>query len=252
MDENIVNKLKKLLTLSKGATGAEADSAMEKAVALAAKHNIDLACAIVSAPIKEEFVEGEAPEGKQRAVTTRFISRILRNHFNVRVIMSGSRYCGMKNLILGRKSDVEFALYVNDFLKEHMTTQWKMAARAHKLPASHRATFFESFSRGLSSKLNDAKKKQEEETFSNLSRPADGTTPSAPSEFETSARNRYALILQDEVRDRDLFVEKKYPGLRTIRTGGLANYGGSAASAGFNSGYTTNIARPLKGALCLQ
>jgi len=29
-------------------------------------------------------------------------------------------------------------------------------------------------------------------------------------------------------------------------------YGGDASSAGFNTGYTTNISRPIEGQLCLN
>jgi len=241
MDDIILNKLKKLLTLHKNATGAESDNALEKATALAAKHNIDIALAVISEPIKEEFIEGEVIEGRRQCVAQRFISRILGNHFNVKLIYTGSRFSGRKILFLGRKSEASFAIYVQGFLKEHMMNSWKYYQKSHGAPTTHRATFLESFARGLEAKLEEAKTKQEDESFNGLA-----------VDIQESSRNKYEIILQTEKDEREKFVSRKYPKLYKNSAARLPLYGGTASQVGFNSGYTTNIARPLMGSLCLN
>lgn len=240
MNPIILEKLKKLLQLHKGASGAESDLALEKAQALATQHNIDLALAVVQEPVKEEFVEGEYVEKKRKCVAQRFISRILGDHFNVKVIYSGSRFYGQKILFLGRKSDVDFAIYVQGFLKSHMLNAWDNYKKLNDVKTSHRATFFEGFWRGLDLKLSEAKKKQENESFGGL----------AP-EIQDSSREKYALVVQNEKVERENFVKKKYEKLRKLQSARLNYYGGDTSSAGFSHGYTTNIARPLEGQLCL-
>lgn len=243
MNEEILNKLRKMLTLHKGASGAESDAALEKATALAAKHNIDLAIAAIDeAPTKkEEFIQGEFIEKRRKCVAQRFITDILQNHFNVRVLYQGSRYYGQKILFLGRKSDVEFAIYVQGFLKSHIMDSWDNYKTAHNAPTSHRATFFSGFYRGLNVKLTEAKRKQEEESFNGL----------AP-EIKVNAENRYALIIKSEEIERENFVTTKYPKIRNASSARLNYYGGDTAHAGFKHGYATNIARPLMGQLCLN
>jgi len=241
MNTIILEKLKKLLQLHKGQTGAESDLALEKAQALATQHNIDLALAVVEEPVKEEFVEGEFIEGKRQGVAQRFISNILSEHFNVKIIYSGSRFYGRKILFLGRKGDVDFAIYAQSFLKHHMMSSWQYYQKLNDAPVSHRATFLESFARGLNVKLTEAKKKQEDESFSGL----------AP-EIQEDSRNKYALVVQNEKEERENFVKKKYEKLRYIKSVRLPLYGGNASQVGFSSGYATNIARPLMGQLCLN
>lgn len=229
-----------MLALHKGATGAESEAALEKASALAAKYNIDLAIAAIETPVKEEFVEGEYIERKRKCVAQRFISRLLGDHFNVKIIYSGSRYHGQKILFLGRKSDVDFALYAQDFLKKHMMNSWDYYKTSHEVETRYRATFFDGFWRGLDKKLTDSKRKQEEESFGQLS-----------PEIKVSAENRYALILQDEKVERENFAKARYSKLYKTQAARLNVYGGNAAEVGFSTGYSTNINRPLMGQLCL-
>lgn len=240
MNTQIVEKLKKILSLAKGSTGPEADLALEKAKELATQHNIDLALAVIQEPQKEEFVEGEFLEGRRQGVCQRYISSLLSEHFNVKILYSGSRFQGRKILFLGRKSDVDFALYVQEFLKNHMMSSWQYYQKANKINVRMRATYLENFARGLSVKLTEAKEKAENQSFSGL-----------PSEIQEESRNKYALVVQTEVAERETFVKKKYEKLRRVGMSRLPVYGGDAASAGFNSGYTTNIARPLVGQLAI-
>jgi hypothetical protein len=241
MNDEILNKLKKLLALSNSATTAEAENAMEKAIAIAAKHNIDLATVSISAPDKEEFIETEYLEGKRKCVCQVFISKIIMDHFNVKLIYSGSRYSGQRICFLGRKSDVEFAVYVQEFLKTHMMNAWKYYQKSKGVSTRLRATFFNGFYRGLNHKLTEAKKKQEQTSFGEINE-----------SIRSDAMNKYQLAIQTENEARENFVSSKYPSLRKGTKTRLNLYGGEASQAGFASGSTTNIFRPIGGGLCLQ
>jgi hypothetical protein len=240
MNTEILEKLKKLLQLHKGATGAEAESALEKATTLAAKYNIDLALASIEQP-KEEFTSEEILEGKRMSVTQRFISNVLQKHFNVDLVYSGSRYDGVKICFLGRKSDVEFALYVQSFLKEHMMRSWQYYQKTNNAKTRYRATFLEGFTRGLDIKLTEAKTKQENESFAGMA-----------TNIQKSSREKYSIVLVNNKKERDNFVKTKFPKLYISNASRLNIYGGDASSAGFNTGYTTNISRPTDGQLCLN
>jgi hypothetical protein len=240
MNQEILLKLKKLLTLSNSATTAEAENAMEKAIAIAAKHNIDLSSVSISAPEKEEFIETEYLEGKRKCVAQSFISKIITSHFNVKLIYSGNRVLGQRILFLGRKSDVEFAVYVQEFLKTHMMNAWKYYQKSKMADTRERATFFMGFYRGLDGKLTVAKKNQEQNSFGEINE-----------SIRSNAVHKYELMIQSEVEARENFVSKKHPTLKYGKAKRFINYGGSAEQAGFASGSTTNIFRPIGGGLCL-
>ena len=122
-----------------------------------------------------------------------------------------------------------------------MMDSWDYYKKSHKVETRYRATFFDGFWRGLDTKLTEAKRKQEEESFN-------GLTP----EIKDGAQNRYALMVQNEKDERENFAKAKYSRLYKTQAARLNVYGGNAAEVGFSSGYTTNIARPLMGQLCLN
>lgn len=240
MNTEILSKLKKLLNLSNSATTAEAENAMEKAVALATKHGIDLSTVVLNVPEKEEMIQTEYMEGKRKCVAQKFISAIIQKHFNVNLVYSGSRWSGQKICFLGRKSDVEFAVYVQEFLKEHMMRAWNTYQKAHKVDTRLRATFLDGFWRGLDQKLSDAKKNQENSSFGEIHE-----------SLRKDAMNNYSLIVQSEKVERERFVSSRYAFLRKTASSRYTNYGGEVQSAGFRHGNTTNIFRPIGGGLAL-
>ena len=237
-DSSIVEKLKKLLTLHKDATGAEAETALAMATKLGIKHDIDIS-SIELTPAeqkKEEMVKNTLDLGKRVSVAQKWINWLLHNHFKVSLVSGGSRWYGRQMYFLGRKSDVEFALYVQDFLKEHMLRSWQYYQKANGVPTRNRATFFEGFYRGLDQKLAEAKKEQEQESFAAVA-----------SGVRQTAQDRYTLAVVSEKDARKAFVEQSFIRLRTGRqTYSSGNYNATANSAGFAAGRATNINRPLK------
>lgn len=233
----ILEKLKKLLTLNKDATGAEAETALAMATKLAIKYDIDISTIELNtaAPKKEEMVNSEVSMGNRMSVAQKWISWLLMNHFKVSLVYSGSRWSGRRICLIGRKSDVEFAKYVQDFLREHMLRSWQYYQKTNKVDTRYRATYFEGFYRGLSQKLAAAKKEQEKESFSAVAQPV-----------RAAAESRYALALVDEKKERQNYMNQTFGKLRNITQRYTHNYNSGAQSAGFAAGQATNIARPLK------
>lgn len=236
VDTTIVDKLKKLLTLSKGASGAEAETALAMAMRLATKHEIDISSIQLANPEqkKEEMVKSDVHCGARMSVAQKWISWILQDHFKVSLVYSGSRWSGRKLYFLGRKSDVEFAKYVQDFLNEHMLRSWQYYMKSHKVETRYRATYFSGFHRGLSQKLTEAKKAQETQSFAEISEPV-----------RAAAQNNYSLIVVSEKQARKQFMTEVFGKLGNVRRASCITYNNGANSAGFAAGQSTNIARPL-------
>lgn len=234
---DIYERLKKLLSLSRGATGAEAETALAMAMKLATKHEIDISTVQLTSAEqkKEEMVNQETMSGNRLPVCQKWISWILQDHFKVNIIYGGSRYGGRIVYLLGRKSDVEFAKYVQDFLREHMMRSWKYYQQTNNSSTRFRATYFSGFHRGLSQKLDDAKKAQREESFSNV-----------PEANRAEVESRYGLVVISEKDARKSFVDSQFQNIRSVRSSCRINYDSNVNSAGFTAGRSTNIARPLK------
>ena len=235
MDTQIVERLRKMLSLSKDATGAEAETALLMATKLATKYEIDISSIELTTPEKkEEMVKDDCKVGKRLPICHKWVAWLLERYFNVKIIYGGSRYWGRVIYFIGRKSDVEFAKYVNDFLVEHIMRSWQYYQKTKNVPTSHRHSFFEGFYEGLSNKIKSSKAEQEKESFESV----DVST-------RESAQNRYALAVISESEARKEFVNKCFPRLRRLTSYARASYNGEAESAGYSVGAATNIARPL-------
>lgn len=235
MDTQIIDKLRKMLSLSKDATGAEAETALLMATKLATKYEIDIsAIQPITPEKKEEMVKEKTVVGKRLPVCHKWVAWLLNEHFKVRIIYGGNRYFGRTVYFLGRKSDVEFAKYVNDFLVEHIMRSWRYYQKANNIPTSHRFSFIDGFYDGLNNKIKTSKKNQEDESFQGME-----------SSSRESAENRYQLALISEKEERDAFVKKSFVSLRAAKSYQHGRYDSNASSAGYAAGAATNIARPL-------
>jgi len=242
MNDQILNKLKKLLTLSKNTSKEEAENALEKATAIAIKNNIDLSVVSIDNQVKESFVQEFYEEGKRKSVVQRYVSSIITGFFNVKLIYTGCRYTGQKIAFIGRKSEVDFALYVQDFLKEHMMNSWQYYKKTHNCATMYRATFLQGFYEGLCCKLETAQQKQKEDSFDNI-----------PDSIREDSINRYTMVLQSEICEREKFAETLYSRIIKSQGTSIKLYNGSAAKVdGFKFGHSTNINKPIGSQLALN
>lgn len=120
----IVEKIKKLLRLgnNKGASFAEAASALRKAQELAAEHGIDIG----AIPIGADGVEGvtHVTESSQKGVPHRLASGIVRRHFGVDTLFDST---GSKPVIhfIGIETQCQIASYVYVYLVRTMRAAWR-------------------------------------------------------------------------------------------------------------------------------
>lgn len=235
MNNEIINKLKKILNLTQSGNQGERDAALERAMALATKHNIDLAFVKneqEKKETKEDMIAGSVPSGARSSVCQTYISSILAKFFNVKVIRTGGRNSGINYVFVGRKSEVEFAAYANDFLNSHMMRSWRDYQTSRQIDTKFRTTYFVGFYNGLCTKLEQSKKATEKEAFASL--PA-------------GSQEQYGIVLYNEEMIRNKFVENLFPNLGKYVTAKKTVYDGhTTGQAGYKAGQSTNIAAPLK------
>ena len=235
MNNDIVTKLQKILNLAKSSNQGERDAAMERAAALAAKHNIDLAFIPAQTgkeKAKEDFAQTRYSSGARSSVCQSFVSTILMEFFNVKIVKTGNRNYGISYIFLGRRSQVDFALYVQDFLREHMMTSWNTYQTTNKIKTDYRYTYLHSFWKGLSAKLKSIQEKTENETFVAL---------------PEGQREQMGLVLFDEENARDAFMHLMFPDLKKGPPPAKKKYfyDEKLIRAGYQAGHETNISMPL-------
>jgi hypothetical protein len=237
MNEKLLEKLKKLLNLSKSANQHEAELALEKATAMATEAGIDLAIVSarqVSETEKLELIQEKIDCGKRMASLQKYASWLLKRHFNVDIVYSGSAYYGRTLNILGDKKDVEFAKFVNEFVQDDMQRRWDYYKKTNNLSVKYKDTFMYNVWRGLDKKLADAKTTVEQTRFS------------AMNESERSnTQTRYGLVVASKKQAVEGFTHKSFPNLvsRATKINLVSN--STIAQDGFSVGSSMSINRPI-------
>ncbi len=244
VSDSIVEKIRKLLALASNLNDSkeQAELAMQKAKALAVQHDVELAAIQVFENKKSEepIVEGEALSlGKRKSVCQTFITRILQTHFKVKVLYSGGRWSGQQLILIGTKSDISIAAYVNQFLNSEFMRLWQ---RFHKTyqnsQVKDRNSYFWGLSEGFQSKLEEGAKNSQQDAFTTMSQ-------SHTTEQVDQVKNQYALTVTTHQERLDEALGKMYPKLRTIRSYTRHSHSGEARQAGFSAGRNINVSRGI-------
>jgi hypothetical protein len=237
MNEQLLEKLKKLLNLSKSANQHEAELALQKATAMATEAGIDLAIVSarqVSETEKLELIQEKIDCGKRMASLQKYASWLLKKHFNVDVVYSGSAFYGRTLNILGDKKDVEFAKFVNEFVQDDMQRRWDYYKKTNNLSVKYKDTFMYNVWRGLDQKLTDAKTAVEQTRFA------------AMNESERSdTQTRYGLVVASKKQAVEGFTRKSFPRLKSTSTRVNIVSNSTIAQDGFSVGSSMSINRPL-------
>lgn len=248
MNPELIEKLKKLLNMAKGGSGNESDIALEKAQAIAAEHDIDLAVVALheDAPkTKPEMVKGKVEHAKRLPIFSRYSHWILEKHFNVKLVLHGDRYHGRYVFVLGDKPDVEFVIYVKSFIEEDMQRRWDYYYKSSdgSVQLRLKSTWAYSVWRGLDQKLKDAKQSAVKNKIASMPEPIRG-----------SVENKYALLVMDKESQVKDFLKTLYPKLGKP-TGSHLNVDHTredVKSDGYRTGLSMNINRPLAGQKSLE
>ena len=235
-----LERIKKLLALSKSSNPHEADLAMAKAREIAIDAGIDLAMAAINmeqAPVKEAFTQGFVSQGKRKNVTQRAVTTILQHHFNVNILYSGSRSEGQSIIFIGRNSDVELAVYINGFLNEEFMRRWhRYREQSFQITTEERSAFIYGMQQGLSAKLDERKKQTEQNRFNLLD-----------STLADKVKNQYQLMVINEDEARSKAVAHYYPEVRKNYSSFKMSGSMDSTMAGFREGKSININNPLHG-----
>ena len=227
-NKDILEKIRKLLRLadtSRGATESEAQVALAKAQELMTRHNID------SALLRME--RGESGHGfavdkgkvdlpKTLNPADLMILSLLQGHFNVKtILMPNGR--GTPVDIIGSPADIDFAIYVFQYLRQTFFRCWNEFKRVHANP--DKASYYRGLRDGLNTALKEAKQRAEES-------------------YGSGERQTYGLVLVDQQAAIKQYVDEHYGKLRK-RSGARRKMHSGSYTAGESKGRTIQINRPL-------
>lgn len=155
MNNEIIEKLKKLIRLGTSDNENESQMAMKRAQALAIEHRIDLALlnAWEDKEAEEKYEKKSFGCGQRFSVSQRFVNWIIERHFNVSIVLTGARCCGRGLCFIGKTSDIEYAAYINEYLNETFMRLWKSYKTKNNAPTSYRASYLLGLYRGLNEAL---------------------------------------------------------------------------------------------------
>lgn len=224
MNHKIVEKLQKLLALAQNNNQpAEMEAAMLKARQLAMEHDIDLASISSSAEKKSlNIVMKRFCVGKRFGVANDYVCWILKDHFSVAVIYTGSRANGKWISLIGTEMDTEMAHFVYNFLMERFMDCWRGYHETRNCAVGFRTSYLRGLHAGLHEKLG-AQKNQ--------------LTP--------EHQNVYGLVLRNKETAIQEGLAKYFPELKAVKKKDVT-VDADAYFTGKADGKNISISRPLE------
>ncbi len=243
--DSLVEKIRKLLALASELNDSkeQAEAAMKKAMALATLHQIDLAAIeVFEAKKSDEPIEKNEniSLGKRASVCQSYICWILKNHFNVRVIYTGGRYYGRKLILIGKRTDIDIATYVNSFLNTEFMKLWHEYRKTNPMAQTKdRNSFLWGLYEGMCSKLKEGESEAKKSAFETL----------AQTRTETEidqVKNCMALTVTTHQERLEKATEEFFPHLRSKRSYVSYSHSGEARQAGYSAGRTISLRRGVE------
>jgi hypothetical protein len=236
---NVVDKIRKLLNLSRSDNQAEAELALTKAKEIAVANGIDMA-RIAATTVEERHEKQSVKNGQRFCIAQRYTTGILQTYFNVRVIYTGDRWRGRFVNLLGKESDVAIAIYLQEFLNRTFMDTWRAKQKHFKLPVSSRDSFLLGIYTGLGEKLA----KQAEEAERAKLKEIEETEGA---EQSLDAANKYALVLKSDEEKLALFVGEQYPKLHKTQHRKLKLSDRFALEEGIKAGKELELRKVING-----
>lgn len=223
-NESHLEKIKKLLRLSKSSNRHEAELAMQRAMELGLKHQVDVAALAHNDPelahLESRFVKAPARLSRE----WRFALWIAGLHFQVSVCVYAHR---KSVLVVGAPDAVDVAEYIMHFLVRECRRQCGIylaneKAAKRRASSGKRAAYITGFFAGINSRLQEGA-------------------------FDLMRQNpTWALVLSSDKARRDAELERLTGAMKTMRKLKPARRSG-ATVAGYISGRNTQAQRPLNG-----
>lgn len=231
MNDRLIDKLKKLLALAgNNPSQHEAELAMAKAQALAIENGIDLALiGNVDDNDDNEIVREDLELGQRLPTVNNFVTNILIEFFNVRIITSGNRTNGRRVIFVGKRDAIETARYVYSWLGDTMVRCWHNYY--HNTPGTYlsfKQSYLLGFYNGLYNKLIQNRRSVEADKLTN-----------------DADKNKYAIACVNLKEQLQNFIDAEFNNLRKMPAKKITVHNDSY-SRGHTDGSNCNIA---KGAL---
>lgn len=245
MNSDLVEKIRKLLALSRSDNEHEAALALQRAQEIAINNGISIAAVQARGDNAESYDEKRVESGQRFAISQRFTTAILMNHFKVHIIYWGNRQHGRSITFLGKESDVEIAIYLQEYLNKAFMDIWRANQKKYGWPVKNRDAFLLGLYHGLNTKLTNEARKAEEAKFEEIRRQKDAAGYDADLEVN-KIKNNYAIILKTDEVQLKKYVEDKHPELRKVQNRKLNIWDSDVVEIGQQEGAKMEIRRGLK------
>lgn len=213
IDEKIVEKIEKLLSLATSSNEHEARLAAEKANEFLVKHNISMQ-QVTDA--RYQYEKDVLSEKNEMGVEDKFVVPIITEHFFAKCVKSRNRRLKKTTIyIMGDKTNVAIARYVYSFLLRSFRDCWLEYKRTSEASEKSKQPYYLGLQKGLFLQL-EAKRKQVEESM--------------------------ALVVVEDPGLRK-FMRLHFPRVRTSSS--KVGYDPEAEGAGLERGRTLHIRRGI-------
>lgn len=227
MNDILIEKLRKLLALGTSSNPHEAELAMQKAQEIALANDINLALVRdASEPENEEILKEYVQMGQRLPTVNNFVTNILIDYFNVRIITSGERRNGRSIVFIGTKDSIATARFVYNYLCDTMVRCWHVYYKnTPNVELSHKQSYCLGFYRGLSDKLAANRKTVESEKLTS-----------------DSDKNKWAIACVDLKAKMQDFIDSEFSNLRNAPKKSI-QLNNQSYSSGLTDGKNCNIVK---------
>ena len=151
MNDKIIEKIQKLISLGGSPNKHEAESAMAKAQELMTKHNIEMQSVEQH---DSEYIMNSAEGFKRETVEAKYINSLLGKYFFVRLVSSRRNGLTFLNFI-GEKSNVATAMHMRAYFTNVFKSLWKEYKKETDCPNSSKQSFYMGIMSGFSEKMDE-------------------------------------------------------------------------------------------------
>ena len=151
MDNKIIEKIQKLISLAESPNKHEAEAAMAKAQELMTKHNIEMQSVEQH---DSEYINSISEGYKRETVEAKYINSLLGKYFFVRLVSSRRNGLTFLNFI-GEKSNVATAMHMRTYFTNVFKALWKEYKKETGCPNSSKQSFYMGIMQGFSEKMDE-------------------------------------------------------------------------------------------------
>jgi hypothetical protein len=156
VDDKIIDKIRKLMNLSKSCNQGEAETAMAMAMKLMTLHNIEAQkIAEIEKKESDPFANYKSVKVIDLAVRTptefKFYYSVLAEFFFIKAVITR----GVGVFFFGTPENIEMAKYVSDQLAATYRNLWYQYKSRTNAPTTAKRSFYAGLSRGLTNKLKE-------------------------------------------------------------------------------------------------